>query len=77
MLLYILIIAIFGIGAWFLYNKFAKKSNTWAGVPVDGVSSIESAASEGSGNYNPEVITEINTPKGKDFIEDIDIINKK
>ena len=77
MLLYILLIAIFGIGAWFIYNKFAKKSNTWAGVPIDGVSSIESASSGGSGNYNPEVITEINTPKGKDFTEDIDIINKR
>ena len=77
MLFYILLIAIFGLGAWFLYNKFAKKSDTWAGVPINGTSSIESVSSGGSGNYNPEEITDKNTPEGRDFVEDIDIINKK
>lgn len=77
MLLYILLVIIFGVGAWSIYNKFIKKSDSWAGVPIDGISSIESSSAGGSENYNPEVITEINTPKGKDLGEDIDIINKK
>lgn len=75
MLLSILIIAIFIVGGWFAYSKFAKKRDSWAGVPIMGTSSIESSV-KGSGNYNPVKITDKNTPKGVDFLEDSEFIEK-
>ena len=81
MLFYILLSILIGIGAWFAYNKYVKKGDTWSGVPIDGGGfdgqpSID-VIDEVSGNYRPTKITKKNTPKGIDLDGEWDVIEEE